>query len=109
MNRLLAALTALALASCVAPVGPVEVTRFHVPELAALGRGAIAVEPAPGQDAGRMEFGSYAGAVSRQLSLLGYSAAPATDTPDYIAVKAGEKFNLVKRQKILMAEAEPSK
>lgn len=74
MKRLLAALVALALPGCVAPVGPVEVTRFHVPELATLGRGAIAVEPAAGQDGNSLEFGSYAGAVSRQLGLLGYTS-----------------------------------
>ncbi len=66
-----------ALAGCVAPVGPVEVTRFHVPELATLGRGAIAVEPAAGQDGASLEFRSYAAAVARQLVLLGYSEAPA--------------------------------
>jgi hypothetical protein len=74
MKRLLAALVALALPGCVAPVGPVEVTRFHVPELATLGRGAIAVEPAAGQDGNSLEFGSYAGAISRQLGLLGYTS-----------------------------------
>lgn len=81
MNRLLAALTALALSSCVAPVGPVEVTRFHVPEMAALGRGTIAVEPAAGQDGRSLEFGSYAGAVSRQLGLLGYNPAGTGNSP----------------------------
>ncbi len=72
-----AALGLAALAGCVAPVGPVEVTRFHVPELAALGRGAISVEPAPGQAGDSLEYRSYAAAVARQLVLLGYSEAPA--------------------------------
>lgn len=70
-----AALALTALGGCVAPVGPVEVTRFHVPELATLGRGLIAVEPAPGQNGDSLEFQSYAGAVARQLVLLGYTEA----------------------------------
>ena len=78
MRLLPAAIIALGLAAlpgCVAPVGPVEVTRFHVPELAALGRGAIAVLPAEGMQGDSLEFRSYASAVARQLVLLGYSEA----------------------------------
>jgi hypothetical protein len=70
---ILAALGLAALPGCVAPVGPVEVTRFHVPELATLGRGFIVIEPAPGIQGDSLEFRSYAGAVARQLTLLGYS------------------------------------
>lgn len=70
----LAALLSLAaLSGCVAPVGPVEVTRFHLPDTSRLGRGAIAVEPAPGMAGDSLEFRSYAAAVGRQLALLGYS------------------------------------
>ncbi len=72
----LAALSLAALGGCVAPIGPVEVTRFHVPELATLGRGRIAVEPAIGQDGVSLEFRTYASAVARQLVLLGYSEQP---------------------------------
>ena len=71
-----AALAAIALSGCVAPVGPVEVTRFHAPGPSPLGRGPIAIEPSPGADGGSLEFGSYAGAVARQLVLLGYSESP---------------------------------
>lgn len=60
----------LALSGCVAPVGPVEVTRFHQPD-AALGHGTIRVEPAPGQ-ADDMEFRAYANAVSHELAGIGY-------------------------------------
>lgn len=69
------AATALALivGGCVAPVGPVEVTRFHVPETARLGRGAVAVEPAPGMAGDSLEWRTYAAAVGRQLTLIGYS------------------------------------
>ncbi len=63
---------ALALSACVAPVGPVEVTRFHAPDTARLGRGTIRVEPAPGQ-ADSLEFRTYAAAVARELTRIGYS------------------------------------
>lgn len=89
----LAALGALALTSCVTPVGPVEVTRFHVPELAALGRGGIAIEPAAGQDGDSLEFSSYAGAVSRQLSLLGYSPASTAGPRPQVAVLRIERHS----------------
>jgi hypothetical protein len=65
--------TSAALSGCVAPVGPVEVTRFHVPDLTRLGRGAVAVEPAPGMVADSLEWRTYAAAVGRQLTLAGYS------------------------------------
>jgi hypothetical protein len=70
--RLAALLTLTALPGCVAPVGPVEVTRFHLPDTTRLGHGAIAVEPAPGMAGDSLEFRSYAAAVGRQLALLGY-------------------------------------
>lgn len=89
-----AALGLAALAGCVAPVGPVEVTRFHVPELVALGRGAIVVEPAPGQDGGSLEYASYAGAVARQLVLLGYAEAPAGSASPQVAVLRIERRSL---------------
>jgi hypothetical protein len=79
MNRFLIALglgASLALSGCVTPVGPVEVTRFHAPDIAALGKGAIAVEPAPGSEGSSLEWQSYKGAVLRQLLLLGYVEAP---------------------------------
>ena len=72
----LAALT-LSLAGCVAPVGPVEVTRFHAPDVAKLGKGAIAVEPAPGADPASLEWQTYSAAVMRQLGQVGYTSAPA--------------------------------
>lgn len=62
-----------ALSGCVAPVGPVEVTRFHAPDTARLGHGVIAIEPAPGMVGDSLEWRSYAAAVGRQLTLLGYS------------------------------------
>ena len=68
-----AALAAIALSGCVAPVGPVEVTRFHVPGPSPLGVGAIAVEAGPGADGRSLEFSSYASAVARDLVRVGYT------------------------------------
>lgn len=76
-----------ATAGCVAPVGPVEVTRFHVPDTSVLGRGAVAVEPAPGEDGASLEFRTYAAAVARQLTLLGYSEQVAGRTPQVALVR----------------------
>ena len=72
----LSALAALALAGCVAPTGPVEVTRFHAPG-APLARGTISVEPGPGQVPSSLEWQAYQGAVARELVRLGYTEAPA--------------------------------
>lgn len=77
--RPLAFAALLALGACVAPTGPVEVTRFHAPEVTALGKGTIAVEPADGQRADSLEWQSYQAAVAQELARLGYTAAPAAD------------------------------
>ncbi len=62
------------LSACVAPVGPVEVTRFHdAAMLDRLGKGTIAVEPAAGMDPASLEQRSYQTAVARQLEALGYT------------------------------------
>ncbi|MCJ2185423.1 DUF4136 domain-containing protein [Novosphingobium beihaiensis] len=68
----LALAASAALSGCVAPVGPVEVTRFHAADITPLGHGTIRVEPAPGQ-LDDMEFRAYAGAVGRELTRLGYT------------------------------------
>jgi hypothetical protein len=78
MKRLTLAAALLApalLAGCVAPVGPVQVTRFHTPDTSRLGKGAIAVEAAPGSDPASLEWRSYQAAVQRQLALVGYTEA----------------------------------
>ncbi|RVQ67002.1 DUF4136 domain-containing protein [Croceicoccus ponticola] len=72
---LIAAL-ALTLSACATPPGPVQVTRFNAPEKASLlGRGAIAIEAAPGMDADSLELASYRAAVARELVRLGYTEA----------------------------------
>lgn len=63
----------LGVSGCVAPVGPVEATRFHPADMAALGHGTIGIEPAPGQ-VDDLEFRAYAGAVMQELTRLGYTA-----------------------------------
>ena len=72
---LAAVLAGTMLAGCVAPVGPVQVTRFHAPDVSPLGKGAIAVEAAPGSDPASLEWQTYSAAVTRQLILLGYTEA----------------------------------
>ena len=75
LKLIAAALPLALLAGCVAPVGPVEVTRFHVPDTAALGRGMIAVEAAAGMDPASLELRSYVAAVGQALQRIGYSEA----------------------------------
>lgn len=80
-----------ALSGCVAPVGPVEVTRFHAADAAQLGHGTIRVEPAPGQR-DDMEFRTYAGAVSRELARLGYAEPlPGESTSRQVALLSLER------------------
>lgn len=74
----LASLAALALVSgCVAPTGPIEVTRFHVPDTSVLAKGTIAVEAGTGTDGNSLEVQSFMGAVRTELQRLGYGDAAA--------------------------------
>ena len=78
MNRIRIAAMALgllAVAGCVTPVGPVQVTRFHAADISPLGKGTISVEPAPGSDGNSIEWQTYRAAVMRQLERLGYTEA----------------------------------
>lgn len=80
--RLVPALMAFGLlAACVAPTGPVQVTRFHAPDATTLGRGVIRVEPAPGQP-NDMELQAYTAAITQELSRLGYTPALPGQTGD---------------------------
>lgn len=76
MKLLLAAPLALgslvSLGGCVAPTGPIEVTRFHLPDTTRLGNGPVAVEAAPGMDSASLEWRSYAAAVGQVLQRVGY-------------------------------------
>lgn len=83
-----AVLGSAALAGCVAPVGPVEVTRFHDPSLTdRIGRGTISVEAAEGMDASSLELRSYQAAVTRQLTALGYREAPGAGSAQVALVR----------------------
>ncbi|WP_419956652.1 DUF4136 domain-containing protein [Novosphingobium rhizovicinum] len=95
-----AALAACAvLSGCTTPVGPVEVTRFHLPDTAMLGRGQIQVEPAPGEDGASIEFRTYAAAVARELTRLGYTEAlPGGPRSPQVAVLSIERGTLVPQQ-----------
>jgi hypothetical protein len=84
--HLAAAALALTLTGCAATVGPVEVTRFHLPDTTRLGRGTIAVEPAPGMVADTLEFRSFAAAVGRQLVLAGYREVLPGEPADQVAL-----------------------
>lgn len=83
----LAALAAtLLLAGCATPLGPVEVTRFHLPDTAPLGHGSLAVVAGPGADGASLEQQSYQAAVADQLARLGYTAAPAASAGQLASV-----------------------
>lgn len=71
-SAIIPAICLAALSACVAPVGPVEVTRFHLPDTGELGNTTIAVEPAQGMDGASIELRSFAAAVGRELARLGY-------------------------------------
>ncbi len=74
--KLLAPLGLLALVTgCIAPTGPIEVTRFHVPDTSMLAKGSISVEPGTGTDGNSHEVQSYMGAVRTELQRLGYGDA----------------------------------
>jgi hypothetical protein len=90
-----AAAMMLASAGCVAPVGPVEVTRFHAADITTVNKGTIRVEPAPGQQED-MEFRMYAVAVTRELTRLGYTEMlPGESGSDQIAVMSLERRRFV--------------
>lgn len=73
LRTTIAAIGLSLLTACVAPTGPVEVTRFHAPGAAGLTQGTIVVEPAIGQDGASLEYRTYAAAVARELNRVGYS------------------------------------
>lgn len=70
-------LLAPGLSGCVAPTGPVEVTRFHLPDTAMLARGTVAVVAAPGVDPFSLELRAFSAAVARELQRQGYQEVAA--------------------------------
>lgn len=77
----------LPLAGCVAPTGPIEVTRFHLPDTASLGRGVIRVEAAAGMDQGSIELKTFEEAVARELQRVGYGAVGASGAAQVAEVR----------------------
>ena len=70
----LAMASALSLAACTTPSGPVEVTRFVAPDrVSELGSGPIFVESAPGGESDSLALAPYKAAVAEELRRLGYS------------------------------------
>ena len=58
-----------ALTACATPLSPVEVTRFHLPDVARLGHGTLAVVAAPGADpAEQIEDEEYSASSSEALA-----------------------------------------
>lgn len=71
------------LGGCVAPAGPIEVTRFHRAErLAELGHGPITLVAGPDMDPASIEYRGFAAAVSRELERIGYDPVSLADTPN---------------------------
>ncbi len=98
MNRLMTIAAAIAgftaLQACVAPVGPVEVTRFHVPDAAPAAQGTFAVEPAQGHEAQSLEFRTYAAAISREMNRIGYSEMVAGGSASqFVAILAVDRHS----------------
>ena len=88
--------TSMALSGCATPVGPVEVTRFHLPDTAMLGRGTIQVQPAADEDGTSIEFRTYAAAVARELVRVGYTETmPGGPAGTQVAVVSVDRETLV--------------
>lgn len=81
---ILAAGAALALSACATGPGPAKVTRFHLGQ--PIAPGEIAVEPRPGLDPQSLEFRSYAGAVTAELTRLGFRPAASVGHSELVAV-----------------------
>jgi hypothetical protein len=73
-------LAVIVLPACTATIPPVEVTRFHLGQ--PIAAGSATVSAAPGIDGGSIEFRTYALAVQRELTRLGYSEGA---NPAYLA------------------------
>lgn len=72
------------LAGCATALPPVQVTRFHVPE--APRAETVAIEAAPGNDAGGIEFRTYANAVAAALGRAGFTVVDPGKTAPLVAV-----------------------
>jgi hypothetical protein len=93
MKRFFSATCAIALSAALAGcatsnrggiVAAPEVTRFHLGQQIA--RGQIAVEPFDAADGNSIEFRSYADAVARQLSALGWTVVNTVGQSEQVAL-----------------------
>lgn len=80
-------LSAGLVSGCAVPVGPVEVSRFHVADVSPLGHGTVAVVPGADMDGASLELQSYQIAVERALVGLGYTAAPPDSADQIVAIR----------------------
>ena len=80
---ILAAGAALALSACTTGPGPAKVTRFHLGQ--PIAPAEIAIEPRPGLDPQSLEFQSYAGAVTAELTRLGFRPAASVGRSELVA------------------------
>ena len=79
---------AVALTGCAQTyVSPVSVTRFVGEQPAQLGRGPIAVRPAPGTPADAPAFAPYRQAVANELARVGYQVVPGDDAAQVAEVR----------------------
>ena len=99
-TRILAPLGLLAAclgtAACTTPayVSPVSVTRFVADDASPLGRGTIAVVPAPGMDANMppefaADLATYSEALASALAAQGYTIVPAADAGQVAEIRFG--------------------
>lgn len=66
-------LAALSLASCATPIGPTQVTRFHLPErICELGQGSIAIVPVDEDQAGTSAWRAFEQRLAQALTAQGY-------------------------------------
>jgi hypothetical protein len=82
----LLALAALALGACATTgdrTGLTEVSRYHLGQ--PVQPGSVAVEAAPGGDAGVLEFAPFTDAVAGELSRIGFTPAPTGASSQYVA------------------------
>lgn len=75
---------AASLAGCATGDYPASVTRFHLNQ--PIARGVIAVEPANPANAASIEYRSYAGAIGRHLSRLGWTVVDTTGRSEQVAM-----------------------
>lgn len=71
------------LVACATGPSPSEVTRFHLGQ--PIARGLIVVEPVPGGTLSGLEFQTYAQAVARELTRLGFEVEPKLERSEQVA------------------------